>query len=105
LRLGGFGCFTARKFVIAAFFAAALAGSFTGPGLAQESDANSNRAAATPTPPPSPTPISLSNAVTDADTVAARLRVIRTAAEERPAIARIANEVPTLRQRIDILNV
>jgi potassium-dependent mechanosensitive channel len=97
----GLRYFAARSILIAAFFSVAF-----GPAsaLAQGSEGNANSAEASPTPPPSPTPIPLSNAVTDADAVAARLRVMRTAAEERPAIVRLANEVPALRQRLETLN-
>ncbi len=71
---------------------------------AQEAEeSNSNTAAGSPTPTPSPTPVALSNAVTEADAVAARLRIIRAAAAENPAIVRIANSLPEFRRRTDAL--
>src|SRR5690606_17195104 len=85
--------------VAAVLFAAVFLTSSSLLAVAQDAEeANANSAAESPTPTPSPTPVALSNAVTEADAVAARLRIIRTAAEESPAIVRIANSLPELRR-------
>ncbi|HMO80833.1 MAG TPA: mechanosensitive ion channel [Pyrinomonadaceae bacterium] len=70
-------------------------------GLAQNLNTANGSESTAPTPAPEPTPIPLSSIVTEADSVAARLREIRLRLTEPSQIATLRGQIPELRELVD----
>lgn len=70
-------------------------------GLAQNLSTANGSEVPSPTPAPEPTPIPLSSIVTEADSVAARLREIRLRLAEPSQIATLRSQIPELRELVD----